>query len=238
MIERENKQILVKYGGTYLRVHACRLQHAKDVKMLPECEIENKNDQTNITIAEIYKNETSKIFDESSFSTTSSDAIVDQENSQSTDNNSQNIPNEVTSNNDNSENDISESAYLTKNYTKVPKINYHIVYINPELSTREKIVIISRTSKATGKNKYWFEVRSIDTGSFMSVDFCKVKGWDYLEEEVLINNITESDNSIEILKGKINEFEDFEEVENEEQRVISVRRVITKKNKDQKLTYK
>ena len=32
-IGTENKQILVKYGGTYLRVHACRLQHAKDVKM-------------------------------------------------------------------------------------------------------------------------------------------------------------------------------------------------------------
>ena len=41
----------------------------------------------------------------------------------------------------------------------------------------------------------------------MSVDFSKVKDWDYLEEEVLINNINESDNSIEILKSKMNEFE-------------------------------
>ena len=42
----------------------------------------------------------------------------------------------------------------------------------------------------------------------------------------------------------MNEFENwkdykvFEEVENEEQRLISVRWVLTKKNKDQKLTYK
>ena len=36
----------------------------------------------------------------------------------------------------------------------------------------------------------------------MSIDFSKLKDWDYLEEEVLINNITESDNSIEILKAK------------------------------------
>ena len=126
----------------------------------------------------------------------------------------------------------------------VPKINDHIVYINPELYTREKVVIISRAEKPTGKNKYWFNVKSIDTGSFRSVDFSKVKDWDYLEEEVLINNITEPDNSIEILKAKMNEFENlkdhkvFEEVENEGQRVISVRWVITKKNKDQKLTYK
>ena len=77
------------------------------------------------------------------------------------------------------------------------------MYINPELNKREKVVIISRAGKATGKNKYWFNIKSIDTGSFMSVDLSKVKDWDYLEEEVFINNITEPDNSIEILKAFI-----------------------------------
>ena len=32
MVGRENEQILVKYGGLYLRVHACRLQHFKDMQ--------------------------------------------------------------------------------------------------------------------------------------------------------------------------------------------------------------
>ena len=69
----------------------------------------------------------------------------------------------------------------------------------------------------------------------MSVDFSKVKDWDYLEEEVLINNINESDNGIEILKSKMNEFESWkdhkvsEEVENKGKRVRSVRCVMTKK---------
>ena len=112
---------------------------------------EDGKDQTNITTVEISKNETFEIHDESGLSSPSSDTIVDQENSQSSDNNSQNIPNEVTSNSDNSENDISERAYPIKNYTKVRKINDHIVYINPELNTREKVVIISRAGKATGK---------------------------------------------------------------------------------------
>ena len=40
----------------------------------------------------------------------------------------------------------------------------------------------------------------------MSVDFSKVKGWADLEE-VLVNNIPESDNSNEMLKAKMNEFE-------------------------------
>ena len=112
---------------------------------------EDGKDQTNITTVEISKNETFEIHDESGLSSSSSDTIADQENSQSSDNNSQNIPNELTSNSDNSENDISERAYPIKNYTKVHKINDHIVYINPELNTREKVVIISRVGKATGK---------------------------------------------------------------------------------------
>ena len=67
----------------------------------------------------------------------------------------------------------------------------------------------------------------------MSVDFSKVKNWDYLEEEVLIDNVIEYDNSIENIRPKINEFENwkdhkvFEEVENEGQRVTSVRWLIT-----------
>ena len=67
MIGRGNKQILVKYGGMYLRVHACWLQHAKDVKVLPECEIDDEKGQTNITTTKISKNETFDIYDESSF---------------------------------------------------------------------------------------------------------------------------------------------------------------------------
>ena len=38
----------------------------------------------------------------------------------------------------------------------------------------------------------------------MSVDFSKVKDWDYLKEEVFVDNITESDHSIEFLKAKMN----------------------------------
>ena len=36
-------------------------------------------------------------------------------------------------------------------YTNVPKINGCIIYINPELKTRRKVVIISPAGKATGK---------------------------------------------------------------------------------------
>ena len=60
----------------------------------------------------------------------------------------------------------------------------------PKLNTREKVVITSQAGEATGRNRYWFKAKIIDA---VSLDFSKVKDWDYLEKEVLINNITESD---------------------------------------------
>ena len=81
MTGRENKQILVKYGGTQLRVHACQLQHVKDAKTLREYEVEDENDQTDIITTKISKNKTFKMNDESSLSTPSFDTIVSEENS-------------------------------------------------------------------------------------------------------------------------------------------------------------
>ena len=74
----------------------------------------------------------------------------------------------------------------------------------------------------------------------MSVDFIKVKDLDYLEKEVLINKITESDNGTEIVKAKMNELENRKDHKfwrklKIKGSIILVRRVITEKNKDQKL---
>lgn len=57
---------------------------------------------------------------------------------------------------------------------------------------------------------------------------------------MVVNNITESDKSIEILWAKMNDLKIgkikvFQKDENEGQRVISFRWVITKKDKDKKL---
>ena len=62
-----------------------------------------------------------EIYDESGLSKTSSDTIVDEDNSQSSDRNSQNIPNGVTSNSDNTENNICESAYPLKTIVRYLK---------------------------------------------------------------------------------------------------------------------
>ena len=80
---------MIIYSGTHLRVYACQLEHAKDLKALPECETEDEKDQTNIITAKISMNEIFKIYNKSGLTTTSSDTIatVNQENSQSSVNN-------------------------------------------------------------------------------------------------------------------------------------------------------
>lgn len=72
--------------------------------------------RTNITSDEISKNETFKICDGSGLSTTTSDPIANKDNSQSSNTNSQNIPNVVKSISDNTESNISDSDYRIKTY--------------------------------------------------------------------------------------------------------------------------
>ena len=65
--------------------------------------------------------------------------IVNKDNSQSSNSNSQNIPNVVTSISDNTEDDISDKAYPIKTNVNLPEINDKKVLVNPELNTPEKL---------------------------------------------------------------------------------------------------
>ena len=116
----------------YFRVYASQLQHVKDVKTLPECETdiekETEKGQDRIATAKIFKNEIFEIHDESGLISgliNKRDTIVNKDNSQSSNNNIQNIP----------KNDISDSAYPIKTNVNFAKINDKIVYINPTKNT-------------------------------------------------------------------------------------------------------
>ena len=54
---------------------------------------------------------------------------------------------------------------------KLPKSNDHIEYCNPDNDTWEKVLVIGCAGKATGQNKYWFNIKNLDTGNFYSIDF-------------------------------------------------------------------
>ena len=47
VIGRENKQIVVQYGETYLTLHACSLQHTNQSKLISNSETKNILGETN-----------------------------------------------------------------------------------------------------------------------------------------------------------------------------------------------
>ena len=105
--------------------------------------------RTSLTLLQsnIFKNETLKIYNESGLSNTLSDTIVNEKKSvviviaKIFQMKLQVIV-------------ITLKMILVRvpiQYTNVPKINDRIVYINPELNTRRKVVIVSPAGKATGK---------------------------------------------------------------------------------------
>ena len=49
VIERDGKQVLVKHGGTYIRVHTCRLTR------VPENDVENEREENKVIEDEVPK---------------------------------------------------------------------------------------------------------------------------------------------------------------------------------------
>ena len=52
----------------------------------------------------------------------------------------------------------SGSYSQTETPIKLPKSNDHIEYCNPDNDTWEKALVTGRAGKATGQNKYWFNI--------------------------------------------------------------------------------
>ena len=48
---------------------------------------------------------------------------------------------------------------------------------------------MSRARKATGKNKYWLNVKDLDDVSIKNVYFENINGWKNINEEVLLSQV-------------------------------------------------
>ena len=91
----------------------------------------------------------------------------------------------------------------TTTSVNLPKANDNIEYLNPDSNNLEKALKIGRAGKATRQNKFQLNIKNIETGNLSSIDFRKIKNWKYLEEEVLVNDTSDSAD-IQILDAKIN----------------------------------
>ena len=201
----------MKHGEVHLRVHACRLQHAQNSQMTStskNIEYENSSNVEN-------KNEPLDIFDDSDIEINNE---IEQVN---------NLP-QIDENNEQQKEDIvaqTSNQANTATSIKLPKANDNIEYLNLDSNNLEKALKIGRAGKATGPNKFWFNIKNIENSNLTSIDFSKIKNWTYLE--VLVNDTSDSADT-QILDAKMNEIENwkvhktFQEVANEGQGTISV----------------
>ena len=118
-----------------------------------------------------------------------------------------NVP-QIDENDQHNEDIVAQKSNQPRTATTInlPIANDNIESLNPDSNNLEKALIIGKAGKATGQNKFWFNIKNIETGNLSSIDFSKIKNWKYLEEEVLVNNTSDSAD-IQILDAKMKEIE-------------------------------
>ena len=134
VIGKENKQILVKHGGQYIRVHSCRLQLKSknsqlNIQSVPACKFNSKPNKLNSVDPENSDSNIFEITDEKivSFNNNmNNEDISDLTNSISNLSLNKEI---IESENSDDETDISNPTKLTE---ILPKINSKILYHNPD----------------------------------------------------------------------------------------------------------
>ena len=55
--------------------------------------------------------------------------------------------------------------------------------LDPDTNQQEEYVVISRAGKAGGRNKFWLNVKNVNTNAIKAIDFEKVKDWKHIANE-------------------------------------------------------
>ena len=93
----------------------------------------------------------------------------------------------------------------------------------------KRALVISRAGKASGKNKYWFDIEDLYDNTMKSLNFENTSSWKNFREEILLCE----KESFEVTEAKLYELENwkqkkvFTEVDNEGKEIISVRWVLS-----------
>ena len=224
VIGQENKQVLVKHGSEYVRVHISRLIHIDNVDFNPVMSSEDKKDSTQVLTedtdcpSEECLPGTDNVSDKDHTDTTvCREDVLEAEN----------VTNATRSNNVESQGDIE-----TAEKQPLPKIKSTILYrLKGEDQWREGTVH-SHAGKAKGKYQNCLNMKNKE-GEVQWFDFSTdIEEWEPVCEEVLLTNNLEKD-SVQVAKQK--ELESwkannvYEEVGDEGQHSISCRWVITSK---------
>ena len=246
---RDGKVIFVRHGGSYVRVHECRLAKAPRVDKVSSEQICDRNVEKEIckekmarkgTIKESKaiptKNRNSYPEDDSDEEVyteiVSKSKIVTQKES----GNEENISNEPS--NENGEATLGQENTSRKEID-IMRMNTGERIKGIHSSTGDFVSgkIVSRAGKMTGKNRYCYNVEKDSDGSIGWMDLSKVKDLSVVPENVEMIVMFNSESVTHAKHKEINEWKKndvYEEVENRGQKVMSVRWVVTERMKEAK----
>ena len=246
----DGKQVLVRHGGSLVRVSPCHLQKINDAEIRSNSDHAGSismDDSDNITIGN----------DDSIYIPSDSDQPKDVQpgtapplNCHQLENSTDSIqPNVLQPTCDQPDyiqpTQSPATDILTQNIAdpltqpspdisclKLPHLQQRISFIDPDTKERGDYMVISRAGKATGIHKNWLNVKHLSTGAMKAVDFEKLESWDLLEDEILYN----TENTAEVLDAqqqelqKWKEYSVYTEVKDKGQDAITTRWVMTEKN--------
>ena len=107
---------------------------------------------------------------------------------------------------------------------KVPSVKSNIKYKVKRNDPWKEAIVISRAGKATGKNKYWMNIKDLEDGTFKSINFEEIDELRLKDEVILL-----ADNNHSTIEAKYLELENwryhkvYNEIEDEGQSYLSVR---------------
>ena len=252
VIDKEDKQILVKHGGYYIRVHLCSLQLVANIEPNKSegtpgnnaGEFVDGTDEKNSNNNLIYTSD-----DESEFYPV--DKVGKIGNVQA--NEGTDIDQLANSLNDltihpgsivqctSETTDNHHISNLTTLNNILPEVKSKVLYHNPDHNSWNKAYILGRAGETGGRNTTWFNVKDLTEYKHICVDFSKIQEWKSIDEEVLV--AAQVNDSVEILEAKQaltnwRKHNVYDETEDVGQRVILVRWVIKQKFKNNKMIYK
>ena len=121
----------------------------------------------------------------------------------------------------------------TTKHNILPKVKSKIIYFNPDSESWNQALVLGRAGKYSVKNTTWVNVKDI-TADKHSVDFDQMKGLQNSEEEVVIADSSDNVKILEAKQAKLRNWTThnvYEEVDDNDQKVISLRWVLTQKYK-------
>ena len=235
VIGRDGKQVLVKHGGTYIRVHTCRLTR------VPEKEVENEREENNVIedeVPELHLNSSSHVCEDRTDiveNTTVTEENTENYASDSSHEDSLSISDDRHRFNTSELNTTSQENSVISSVNKDFKVGNRIEGVDP--SSGESIVgrIVSRAGKSTGKYKNCFNVKKDSDGSIDWINLDQLDGLKNVPDNV---EMLVMYNSEEVCVAKEKEIQNwrqndvYKEVEDEGQVTVSVRWIITEKLKE------